>query len=77
MEMTASAIVMVPLRAAPPLRATWTATLPLPAPLAADEIVIHPELLVAIHEQPSGAVTAMVPSPPPAANCGRLIAAWT
>jgi hypothetical protein len=41
-------------------------TVPLPDPLAPDEIVSHPALLEAIHEHPVGAETVTDPVPPAA-----------
>jgi hypothetical protein len=42
-------------------------TLPLPVPLAPVSIVIHPALVVAVHEQPEAVDTEMgVPEPPAA-----------
>src|SRR5439155_1214563 len=38
---------------------------PLPVPLAPAVIVIHASVVVAVHEQPVGAVTPTVPDPPP------------
>ena len=70
-------IVIEPLRAAPPLRATRNATLPLPVPSAPEVIVIQLTMLDALHEQPSGAVTPTVLVAPFASNCRLLVASST
>jgi len=53
-----SAMVTVPVRAAPGLAAMRNATEPLPLPCAPDVIVIHEALLVAVHVQPFNVDTA-------------------
>ena len=60
--------VSAPLRAAPPFAATVKATVPLPLPVAPDEIVMNVALLVAVHAHPVGAVTGTDPVPPAAPN---------
>jgi hypothetical protein len=53
-------------------------TVPGPLPLAPDVIVIHVALSVAVHAQPAGAVTAMVPVPAAAvtlAEAGAIVGA--
>ena len=45
--------------------AAVNATLPLPAPLAPEVIVIHPSVVDAVQLHPAGAVTVIVPVPPP------------
>ena len=51
------AIVIVPLRSAPVLRATVKVTVPLLVPVAPPVTVIHVALLIAVQPQPAGAVT--------------------
>ena len=51
------AIVIVPLRSAPVLRATVKVTVPLLVPLAPPVTLIHVALLIAVQPQPAGAVT--------------------
>jgi hypothetical protein len=58
----------VPLRAAPVFAATVKATVPLPLPVAPEEIVMKVALVVAVHAHPVGAVTGTDPVPPAAAN---------
>jgi hypothetical protein len=48
------------------LAATFSVTVPLPDPLAPPEMVIHGTPLVAVHEQPSPAVTVIDTLPPDA-----------
>jgi hypothetical protein len=65
--------VSVPLRAAPVFAATVKATVPLPLPVAPDEIVMKVALLVAVQAQPAGAVTGTDPVPPAAPNVVALM----
>src|SRR5207244_7607218 len=61
------AIVSVPVREVPAVfAATLNVTLPLPEPDAPVVTVIHVALLTAVHAQPVGAVTVVLPVPPPA-----------
>jgi hypothetical protein len=64
-------IVTVPLRAAPALVATLRVIDPLPVPEEPPVIVIHPALDVAVHAQPSPAVTRVDPLPPPLGTSSR------
>ena len=54
-------MVIVPVRRAPVFAATLNATAPLPDPVAPPVMVIHGALLVAVHVQPTPAVTFTVP----------------
>ena len=63
----------VPLRAAPEFAATVNATVPLPLPVAPDEIVMNVALLVAVHAHPVAAVTDTDPVPPAAPNVDALM----
>lgn len=60
------AMVNDPERDGPVVAAALKRTVPLPLPAAPDAIVSHDALLVAVHVQPAAAVTATLPSPPPA-----------
>ena len=61
------AIISAPMRDVPAvLPATLNVTFPLPVPVAPVVTVIHVVLLTAVHEQPPGAVTVVLPVPPPA-----------
>src|SRR5205814_4556552 len=63
------AIVSVPVRDVPAVfAATLNVTLPLPEPDAPVVTVIHVALLTAVHAQPVGAVTVVLPVPPAAAT---------
>lgn len=62
------AIVIVPDRDGPVVAATLNCTVPLPEPLLPCVTVIHGTLLVAVHAQPPGAVTATEPVPPAGAT---------
>ena len=62
------AMVTVPERAPPVFAVAWTITAALPAPEAPEVTLSHPAFLVAVHEQPAGAVTTTLESPPFAAN---------
>src|SRR6476660_8061906 len=64
----------VPLRAAPVFAATVKATVPLPLPVAPDEIVMKVALLVAVHAHPVPAVTGTDPVPPAAPNVVAVMA---
>jgi hypothetical protein len=75
MEAAASSIVyvtppmmMVPVRAAPVFAAVWNVTVPLLLPDAEPVMVIQFAVVVAVQEQPPGAVMLMDPLPPAAAN---------
>src|SRR4051812_5831520 len=61
------AIVTVPVRPASVFPAITSCTVPLPDPLFPEEIPIQLALLVAVHEQPPGAVTPTAIVPPPLA----------
>jgi len=64
----------VPTRSGPALAATLKLTLPLPVPLAGALTVSQPSLVVAVHAQPAGAVTAIGGvDAPPAAGTVRLV----
>jgi hypothetical protein len=57
-------MVIVSDRLVPEFGAAVNATVPFPLPLAPDVMVIHVELVVAVHVHPVGAVTSTVPEPP-------------
>ena len=61
-----SAIVTVPVRAAPVFAAADTATVPLPVPEPPLVIVIHGSFGVAIHTQAGPVVITVEAGPPPA-----------
>ena len=69
------AIVSSPVRSPPVLAATVNATLPLPLPEPPEVIVSHDAPLVAVHEQPSRAVTLTVLPSPPLAPIDWLVGA--
>jgi hypothetical protein len=58
------AMVRVPVRVPAERSSTLNPTVPFPAPLAPEVIVIHPALLDARHEQPAAAETLTLPVPP-------------
>src|SRR5439155_1610012 len=61
------ATVSVPVRDVPAVFAAMlNVTLPLPVPAAPVATVIHASLLTAVHAHPVGAVTVVLPVPPPA-----------
>jgi hypothetical protein len=53
-------------RAGPVFGAAENSTRPFPVPLEPLVMDSHEPLLVAVHEQPPGAVTPTLPEPPPA-----------
>lgn len=68
------AIVTVPILAAAVFTAALIDTVPLPLPEAPAVIVNHDVLLVAVHGQPSPAVTFTGLVPPPLAPTDRVVA---
>jgi hypothetical protein len=68
------ATLSVALRAAPAFGATVKETVPLPLPVAPDEIAMKVALLVAVHAHPVAAVTGTDPVPPVAPNADAVMA---